>query len=111
MLELEVFVGKLFAIDAFSARPIGVRKVTALQHELRNDAMENTSFEMQGFPHFSDPFLTGAQASKILDGFGDIFAKQSHHNPTGIFVTDRNIKINLRRDFSIARRFGKKHGG
>jgi len=40
VLELEVLIGKLLAVDALAAGAVLARKVAALDHELRDDAVE-----------------------------------------------------------------------
>lgn len=47
MLELEVLVSELGAVDAFAAGAVAAREVAALNHELANDAMELTAFVAQ----------------------------------------------------------------
>ena len=42
MLELEVFVLEIAAVDGSSACAIVVREVAALKHELRDDTMKYT---------------------------------------------------------------------
>lgn len=59
MFKTEVLVLELVSIDRLSSGTVMVRKVTALTHELRNDAMETGSL-------ISEPFLSGAQSTKVL---------------------------------------------
>ena len=40
MLQLEVFVSKLFSVDALAAGAIVIGEVASLAHETRNDTME-----------------------------------------------------------------------
>lgn len=56
MLELEVLVSELGAVDAFAAGAVAAREVAALNHELANDAMELTAFVAQ--------FLTATRLQK-----------------------------------------------
>ena len=41
VLDLKVFVFKLFAVDRFAPRAIASREVTTLKHESLDDAMKN----------------------------------------------------------------------
>ena len=59
MLQLEVFVGKLFTVDRLAAGAVAVREIASLTHELRNDAVKRTAF-------VAKPFFAGAQGAKIL---------------------------------------------
>jgi hypothetical protein len=40
VLQLEVFVGKFLAVYALAPRAIEIRKITALNHKILNDAMK-----------------------------------------------------------------------
>ena len=40
MLQLKILVGKLLAIDRSAAGSVPVREVAALDHEVRDDAVE-----------------------------------------------------------------------
>jgi hypothetical protein len=40
VLELEVFIGELLAVDGFAASSVTVGEVTALNHELLDDTVE-----------------------------------------------------------------------
>merc|ERR1719171_2457264 len=40
VLELEVLVGELLAVDGLAARAVAPREVAALEHEVRDDAVE-----------------------------------------------------------------------
>lgn len=40
MLQLEVFIGELLAIDRFSSSAVTLREVTTLNHEIFNDSVE-----------------------------------------------------------------------
>lgn len=49
VLQLKVFVGKLLSVDGLSAGSVVIRKVTTLQHEARNDAMERRALVAETF--------------------------------------------------------------
>ena len=59
MLEREIFVGKLFAVNRLAARPVALCEVAALTHETGNDAVEFGALE-------AIALRTYAKRSKIL---------------------------------------------
>lgn len=59
MLQGEVLIRELLSVDALSTGAIALGEVTALTHELRNNAMKFTSFEAK-------PLFSGAKGSEVL---------------------------------------------
>lgn len=59
MLQSEVLVFELVSIDGFSAGTVVVGEVTALTHEVRNDAMECRAL-------VSIALFAGAQSTEVL---------------------------------------------
>lgn len=63
MLEDEVLIIKLLAIDGFAAGAVVVGEVSGLAHELGDDAVEAAALEAKSF-------LVGAEAAEILCALG-----------------------------------------
>ena len=59
MLQLEVFVLKLLAIDALATSAVALGEVTTLAHEVRNDTVEGRAL-------VTKPFLPSAQSTEVL---------------------------------------------
>jgi len=64
VLEVEVLVGKLLAVDGLPAGAVAVREVTALEHELRDDAVELGVL-------VAVALLAGAQGAEVLGRLRD----------------------------------------
>ena len=88
MLADEIFIGKGAAIDRFAAGTIGVGDIAALEHELGNNAMKDA-------PLKPEAFFMGDQLAEILRCFRDHIGKQLHYDPTGLFISDDDIKKHL----------------
>lgn len=74
MLQLEVLVGELLAIDALAAGAVVVREVAALQHEVGDNAMERAAF-------VAEPLLHCAQREEIVRRlWHHVFAKLPEEN-------------------------------
>lgn len=61
VLQLEVLVGELVAVNAFSASTIALRKVTTLNHEVLDNAVEGRALVAKAL-------LAGSQSSEVLGG-------------------------------------------
>ena len=46
---LEVFIGELLSVDAFSACSVVVREVASLAHEFGDNSVERTTFVAEAF--------------------------------------------------------------
>lgn len=61
VLELEVFILELVAVDGLSTGTVSVGEVTALQHEVGDDSVE-------GGAGVAEALFTGAQGSEVGGG-------------------------------------------
>jgi hypothetical protein len=110
MPQLKVFVLELLSVNALTASSVTAGKVTALKHKLRNNAVERAAFEMKRLSAFSFTLLTSAQASKVLNGLGNIIAEKSHDNPTCVFAINGDVKKDSANPVdTIAKKQGRKN--
>ena len=75
MLKLESFILKLFAIDTFATRTVAVREIAPLKHELRDHAMKNAPFIVEGLAKLTKPLFASAQTAEVFGCLRHIFAK------------------------------------
>lgn len=61
VLELEVFIGKLVAVDGLSTGTVSVGEITTLQHKVGDDSVE-------GGTGVAETLFTGAQGSEVGGG-------------------------------------------
>ena len=59
MLQLEVLICKLLAVDALATSSIVLGEVTSLAHEVRDDPVESAALK-------SEALLTCAQGTEVL---------------------------------------------
>jgi len=88
VLQGEVLIRKLFSIDRFATGTISAGEVTALDHEIGNNAMELTTLKAKSF-------LARAQGAEVLGGFRDNVGKERKLNATNSLAVDRNVEENL----------------
>jgi hypothetical protein len=75
VLQNEVLVLELVAVDRLASTAIAAGEVTTLEHKLRDYAVENGALEMQGLARGASSLLAGAEAAEVLGcGGHDIVA-------------------------------------
>ena len=71
MLLLEVLIWELFSIDRLSSGSVSTSEISSLDHEVRDDAVELGSLEVEWLSRLSDSLLSGAQGTEVLSGLWD----------------------------------------
>jgi len=94
VLEGEVLVGKLLAVDGLAAGAVVVGEVTALAHEVGDHAVEAAALE-------TEPLLARAQGAKVLRRLRNNVGTQLHDDAAGGLTVDGHIEEDL----------GKRHLG
>lgn len=76
VLELEVLISELVAVDGFSTSAVEASEVTTLKHEVLDDAVEDGALEAEGLAGAALTLLTGAEAAEVLGSLGDDVGKE-----------------------------------
>ncbi len=71
MFEFKVFVLKFASINAFTSGAISVLEISALNHEARDQSVENAAFVVKGLAAFACAFFSCAKRLEIFSGFWD----------------------------------------
>ena len=66
VLEGEVLVLELFAVDGLAPGAVAAGEVTSLQHELRDDAVEGGALVVEGLARAALALLAGAERAEVL---------------------------------------------
>mmetsp|Transcript_47837 Transcript_47837/g.97364 ORF Transcript_47837/g.97364 Transcript_47837/m.97364 type:complete len:206 (+) Transcript_47837:82-699(+) len=82
VLHLEVLVGKLHAVDGLATSAVEVGEVTALEHEVIDDTVEDGALVGQRLAARTNTLLAGAQAAEVLGGLGHNVAVQLERDAT-----------------------------
>jgi len=88
VLQLEVLILELGAIDGFSAGAVVVGEVAALAHEPGDDSVERRVLEAEALLH-------GAQSAEILCGLGHYIGTQLHNDAAKSLSTSSHIEEDL----------------
>mmetsp|Transcript_62884 Transcript_62884/g.167224 ORF Transcript_62884/g.167224 Transcript_62884/m.167224 type:complete len:247 (+) Transcript_62884:167-907(+) len=95
VLEREVLVGKLGAVDRLAARAVAPGEVTALAHELRNHAVERRALEVQRLARLAHALLAGAERAEVLGRLRHDVGAQLHDDAARRRTADRHVEENL----------------
>jgi len=77
VLAGEVLVGELLTVDGLATSAVATGEVTALKHELRDDAVESRA-------SVSEALLAGAKSTEVLSGLGDYIIVEVEVDATGL---------------------------
>jgi len=75
--SLKVLIRELLAVDRLAAGAIATSEVTALQHELRNDAMEGRAL-------VAEALLASAESAEVLGSLGDYIVVEVEVDSTAV---------------------------
>lgn len=95
VLDLEVLIGELLAVDGLATSAVATGEVTTLKHELRDDTVEGRAL-------VAEALSTGAQLLKVLGGLGDDFVVEGEVNHT---------LLNYMAGTEVSNRFSMASGG
>jgi hypothetical protein len=74
VLESEVLIGELFAVNGLATGAVSAGEVATLAHELWDDPVERRALEAKAL-------LAGAQCPEVLDGLWDSGGLELHLDP------------------------------
>lgn len=84
----EVLVSKLFAVDGLATSAVVVGEVTSLDHEVRDDSVEDSS-------SVAETLLASAESAEVLSSLGDLVRVQLEGDSLGLTVVDRDVEVDL----------------
>ena len=94
--QFKVFVGETGSVDGLASNAVVVGKVTPLDHEIGNDAVEPRTPVGQVLALVVEE-VPSAELLKVSHCSGYHTSVQAHDHPTDRFVVNRNIKVYPRR--------------
>merc|ERR1719486_454606 len=92
MLELEVLILELLSVDGLAAAAVAIREVAALNHELRDDAVEGGSLVVERLALVALTLFASAQSAEVLGRLGDSLAKKTHGDAASSFAINRYVE-------------------
>jgi hypothetical protein len=101
MLQLEVLVLELAAIDRLAASAVAVGEIASLEHEVRDDAMELGATVGELLARLADTLLSSAKRTEVLHSLGNARAEQTHHDAARRLAVNGDIKVDLVGDLGV----------
>jgi hypothetical protein len=91
----EVFVLEFAPVDALAARAIAFRKIPALCHEARDDAVKLAALQVQRLALRARALFASAQCEEVGGGFGHNVCKQLNLDPARFEHPDLDVEEHL----------------
>jgi len=88
VLQLEVLIWEFFTIDGLATGAVVLGEVTALDHEVLDDTVEDRAL-------ISKALLASSQSSEVLGRLGDSLAIETDHDATHRLVAMVDIEVDL----------------
>mmetsp|Transcript_17104 Transcript_17104/g.25303 ORF Transcript_17104/g.25303 Transcript_17104/m.25303 type:complete len:217 (+) Transcript_17104:1-651(+) len=95
VLDLEVFVVEPAAVDRLATTSVSARKVTTLQHKVRNHTVESRAFVVEVFARRSLAFFASVQRAKVLCSLRHNVAEEAELDPSRVLAINRDVKESL----------------
>jgi len=92
VLQGEVLVLELGAVDALTAGTVARGEITTLAHEVLDHTVEGAALEVEGLAGLADTLLACAKAPEVLGSVGDDVSTKSHLNATRGRPTNGNVE-------------------
>lgn len=89
MLQLEVFVGELVAVNGLAAGAVVVGEIAALKHEVRDDAMKRRTL-------VAEAFFARAQRAEVFRRFGHDVGEEFKRDPARCLAVDVDFEEHCR---------------
>jgi hypothetical protein len=83
VLQLEVLIGKLLAVDGLAASTVTAGEVTALEHEVGDDSVEGRAL-------VAEALLAGAESTEVGGGLGDNVVIEVEVDAAGLLLDLRS---------------------
>mmetsp|Transcript_68676 Transcript_68676/g.204355 ORF Transcript_68676/g.204355 Transcript_68676/m.204355 type:complete len:200 (+) Transcript_68676:146-745(+) len=98
VLEGEVLIRKLVAVDGLAARAVATRKVPSLAHEVLDDAVEGATLEVQRLARLARALLAGAETAEVLSRLWHHVGPELHDDTACVRPADLHVEEHLRVD-------------
>jgi len=107
VLQLEVLIGKLLAVDGLAASAVTAGEVTTLEHEVGDDSVERRAL-------VAEALLASAEGTEVLGGLGDNIVIEGEVDTTGLLL-DLGGRLAVLEDgalpVDVEENFGVRHFG
>mmetsp|Transcript_37546 Transcript_37546/g.97103 ORF Transcript_37546/g.97103 Transcript_37546/m.97103 type:complete len:224 (-) Transcript_37546:24-695(-) len=95
VLQREVLVGKLCAIDRLAAGAVASREVSSLAHEVGDHAVEGAALEVERLAGLSSALLARAERPEVLRGLRDNVRPELHDDAASGGTANGHVEVDL----------------
>ena len=92
VLDIEVLILELHAVDRLSSCSVSSSEVSALGHELSDHSVERGSLVVKWSARFTNTLLSSAETSEVLSSSGSLVCVQLHDDSSGLLTANGDIK-------------------
>ena len=96
--ELVVLICELVAVDGLAASAVAAGEVTALDHEVLDDAVELGALVAEGLPGAAGALLAGAESAEVLGSLGDDVSEELEDDAASRSAADGDVEVHTRVD-------------
>jgi hypothetical protein len=94
VLQGEVLVLELLAVDTLTTGTVAAGEVTTLKHELGDDAVEGGTLVVEGLSRLAGTLLTGAEGTEVLGRLGNLVLVELHNDPASWLAANADVEEN-----------------
>ena len=95
VLELEVLISELLAVDGLTTSSVTLGEVSSLEHEVGDHTVEDGSLEVEGLSGLSGSLLTSAESAEVLGSEGDDVSEELEDDAASSLSLDGDIEEDL----------------
>merc|ERR1740117_54056 len=95
VLEFEILVSELRAVNALTASAVAAGEVTALNHEVRDDAVERATLEMKCLSSGRFAFVASAKVNEVRHSLWYVLAVKTYGDTLRLLVANFDIEVHL----------------
>jgi len=92
VVELEVLISELVAVDGLATSAVAAGEVTTLEHELGDHTVESAALVAEGLARTADTLLTSAEAAEVLGSLGHNIVEKRENNAARGDTTNGDVK-------------------
>ena len=95
MSQIEVLILELHAVDGLSSSTVASGEISALSHEIFDDAMERWPLIVKWLSRLAHALLTSAEGSEVLSSLRHLISEQLNDYSTRILTTKADIEVDV----------------
>jgi hypothetical protein len=92
VLEVEVLILELLAVDALTAGTVASGEITTLDHEGLDNTVEGAALEVKRLAGLTDALLASAEGAEVVCGLGDYIVVELEDDAASRGIVDGDVE-------------------